>query len=123
MLLTYDKMQIIRAILLAIMSTLIDQYHEVCQTQKFSCDVAQERAVQYLQQVYAALLASQAEKKHLWIKLGVKRPVKGLYLWGGVGRGKTFLMDLFYDALPIRNKLRIHFYEFMHMVHLDLRQK
>lgn len=49
-------------------------------------------------------------------------PPKGLYLWGDVGRGKTFLMDLFYDALPQRGKLRLHFHRFMAWVHQALKE-
>jgi cell division protein ZapE len=48
-------------------------------------------------------------------------PVKGLYLWGGVGRGKTWLMDLFHDSLPAGRKQRIHFHRFMQRVHRELR--
>ncbi|MFT4995143.1 MAG: cell division protein ZapE, partial [Paraglaciecola sp.] len=44
-------------------------------------------------------------------------PIKGLYLWGDVGRGKTFLMDLFYDCLPDEGKLRLHFHRFMARIH------
>jgi cell division protein ZapE len=44
----------------------------------------------------------------------------GLYVWGGVGRGKTWLMDLFYDCLPIQKKQRIHFHRFMQRIHSDL---
>jgi cell division protein ZapE len=44
-------------------------------------------------------------------------PVRGMYIWGGVGRGKTFLMDLFFDTLPISKKKRIHFHRMMHDVH------
>ena len=43
--------------------------------------------------------------------------VKGLYIWGSVGRGKTYLMDIFYDCLPLERKLRLHFHRFMHEVH------
>jgi cell division protein ZapE len=47
--------------------------------------------------------------------------IKGLYLWGGVGRGKTFLMDLFFDSLKVEDKKRIHFHRMMHDVHDRLR--
>jgi cell division protein ZapE len=48
---------------------------------------------------------------------GVRDDVRGLYIWGGVGRGKTFLMDLFFDSLEIDEKKRIHFHRMMHDVH------
>ena len=50
------------------------------------------------------------------------RSVQGLYLWGGVGRGKTFLMDLFYENVAIEEKKRLHFHRFMHWVHGELKQ-
>ena len=46
--------------------------------------------------------------------------IKGLYFWGGVGRGKTYLIDSFYDSLPFEEKQRIHFHRFMQMVHMQL---
>jgi cell division protein ZapE len=49
-------------------------------------------------------------------------PIKGLYLWGDVGRGKTFLMDLFYDCLPQEGKLRLHFHHFMARIHHALKE-
>ncbi|GGP77988.1 cell division protein ZapE [Shewanella ulleungensis] len=92
----------------------------------FSHDAAQEQAVKSLQRVYDELInanipASGLSK--LFSAVGVKGksiPVKGLYLWGGVGRGKTYLMDTFYDALPGERKLRAHFHRFMHQIHHDL---
>ena len=48
-------------------------------------------------------------------------PECGLYLWGGVGRGKTYLMDSFYESLPFDAKMRIHFHRFMRRVHAELR--
>lgn len=47
-------------------------------------------------------------------------PQIGLYLWGGVGRGKTYLVDAFYDCLPFKRKMRVHFHRFMQRVHLEL---
>ena len=49
-----------------------------------------------------------------------KTPIKGIYIWGGVGRGKTFLMDLFFEWLPVKAKRRIHFHRFMSDVHRQL---
>ena len=57
-----------------------------------------------------------------WFTKQKQEPVTGLYLWGGVGRGKTWLMDIFYDCLPFENKLRMHFHHFMKYVHDELRQ-
>jgi len=51
----------------------------------------------------------------------VADPVRGLYLWGGVGRGKTWLMDLFYQSLPFPERRRRHFHRFMHDVHAELK--
>lgn len=49
-------------------------------------------------------------------------PVRGLYLWGGVGRGKTYVMDIFFDALPFEQKMRTHFHRFMRRVHGELKK-
>jgi cell division protein ZapE len=78
-------------------------------------DQAQENAVNHLQRVYDELNAKKS-----WFS-GKKTLVKGLYMWGGVGRGKTYLMDRFYQSLPFENKMRLHFYRFMQRVHADLR--
>jgi cell division protein ZapE len=84
----------------------------------FFADAAQARAVAALQQVYERLLDTPPRRS--W--RGERQPwtaVEGLYLWGGVGRGKTWLMDSFYEALPFRYKLRTHFHRFM----LDIHQR
>jgi cell division protein ZapE len=89
-------------------------------------DAAQEKAAAALQRLYDELRRS-GEPPRGW-RRGVARvfgrrqaTVRGLYLWGGVGRGKTFLMDLFYGALPFDGKLRRHFHRFMADVHEHLK--
>ena len=91
-------------------------------------DAAQKQAVKKLQKLFDKLLENYDVEPGLFSKLknilGDKRirPIKGLYFWGGVGRGKTFLVDLFYDSLPFDEKLRMHFHRFMQMVHEELKQ-
>lgn len=94
----------------------------------FSRDPAQAMAVEHLQSFYERLLAAHnkveprslvASVKSLFVK-PKNEPVKGLYMWGGVGRGKTYLMDVFYDALPFEQKMRTHFHRFMRRVHAEL---
>jgi cell division protein ZapE len=85
-------------------------------------DPAQHPALRELDRLHA-LLSASPRKSLLDALFG--KPVtpapNGLYLWGGVGRGKTFLIDLFYDGLPIREKRRTHFHRFMREVHERLR--
>jgi len=80
--------------------------------------------VRHLQRLYDDLVASSQSKPGLLGKLfGKKEPalVKGLYFWGGVGRGKTYLVDTFFDALPFKEKVRTHFHRFMKRVHEEMR--
>ncbi|WP_394204392.1 cell division protein ZapE [Shewanella waksmanii] len=99
-------------------------YQQDLQKDSFSHDSAQERAVKSLQRVYDELIAAQSSTGGIskWIPFiaSKPKPVQGLYLWGGVGRGKTYLMDTFFDALPTEQKLRAHFHRFMHQLHADL---
>lgn len=90
-----------------------------------TADASQDKAVAALQQVYGAL-GCKWDGKSGWKRLaralgiGNSQAVQGLYLWGGVGRGKTYLMDLFFHALPGTRKMRMHFHRFMLMVHKRL---
>lgn len=85
-------------------------------------DPAQRHAVERLQQLYDDLLQRHASPSwwRKWIAPAERAPVKGVYLWGGVGRGKTYLMDSFYESLPFEQKMRTHFHRFMRHVHAEL---
>ncbi len=99
-------------------------YAEAVRSGTIQQDPAQREALQYLQQLYE-LLQRPPKKLRLWQKIFSRRPIinpiQGLYLWGGVGRGKTFLMDTFFECVPLRRKKRVHFHRFMRMVHRQLR--
>jgi len=87
-------------------------------------DPAQHAALAELDRIHAAIVDSDQDGwldrlAAFWKK---PEPVRGLYFWGGVGRGKTFLVDLFYDGLPIEQKYRTHFHRFMRGVHERLRE-
>jgi cell division protein ZapE len=81
-------------------------------------DPAQRAVLAHLDRIQAELIA--AEKTKWWQRLRATPPVRGLYLYGSVGRGKTFLVDLFFESLPIEAKLRRHFHRFMQEVHAEL---
>lgn len=86
-------------------------------------DPAQEEAVRELDRLYQQLTGYWRRRPGLLEKLlgsGGPRGISGLYLWGGVGRGKTYLMDIFFHCLPGERKLRMHFHRFMQRVHRGL---
>ena len=108
----------------------LEQYQKDLTRDDFQYDAAQENAVKHLQRLYEDLqskpVAVSGFKKVLnrWKKVYSKpevNPIKGLYFWGGVGRGKTYLVDTFFDCLPFENKTRVHFHRFMHRVHQELK--
>ncbi|SHI06185.1 cell division protein ZapE [Ferrimonas marina] len=109
------------------MATPLERYQQDLARPDFLPDPAQRRAVECLQRVYDAILArerwqpSLGQKLRGWLGADVGEPeVRGVYFWGGVGRGKTYLVDTFYECLPIERKLRVHFHRFMHRVHKAL---
>lgn len=94
----------------------------------FINDSAQKAIIERLNNLYEELqtpATQQTEKKGFFSKFrqeltpAIKAP-QGLYLWGGVGQGKTYLMDIFYDSLPFKEKQRTHFHRFMQRVHQQL---
>jgi cell division protein ZapE len=83
----------------------------------FTLDTSQLKAVEHLERLYEDLIGLEKMESLLVRLLARKRVVKGLYLWGGVGRGKSFLMDSFFNCAPVAKKRRIHFHRFMQEVH------
>lgn len=99
------------------------RYQRALAQRGFESDPAQLAALARLEDLRARLLAAagQGGLGH-WLRT-LRRPApaaRGLYLWGGVGRGKTWLMDLFYASLPFAARRRRHFHRFMHDVHAEL---
>lgn len=110
------------------MTTPWERYQADLQREDFSHDPAQEQAVALLQDLYERLLAQRSQRRGGllgWLRQvrGQRlEPEVGLYLWGGVGRGKTYLVDMFYDCLPFKQKMRVHFHRFMRRVHEELKR-
>jgi len=87
----------------------------------FSLDPAQQRAAESLAALAAAL--SEGASGGGWLPWNRRRaPARGLYLWGGVGRGKSFLMDTFFEHVAFSPKRRVHFHRFMQEIHARLRK-
>jgi cell division protein ZapE len=83
----------------------------------FTLDASQHNAIEHLERLYEDLIGLEKLESSFIRLLARKRVVKGLYLWGGVGRGKSFLMDSFFNCAPVARKRRIHFHRFMQEVH------
>lgn len=105
------------------MDTPLTRYQRDLSQPGFVTDSAQKAAVGHLQRLYDDLVAGVEHDRRWGRRLQFWRksePVRGLYLWGGVGRGKTYLMDTFYETLPFPEKKRTHFHRFMRWVHGEL---
>ena len=111
----------------------LSRYQQALEAGEYQADEVQRRAVTQLDRIYQALLQKPAASapaggvrgklSRLLGKGGEtapQRPVQGLYMWGGVGRGKTWLMDMFFHSLPGDRKMRLHFHRFMLRVHEEL---
>ncbi|MBL4606476.1 MAG: AFG1 family ATPase [Pseudomonadales bacterium] len=120
-------------------------YQRALMQEGFQQDAAQAQAISLLQGLYDSILGGQHKKVKSNVSTPKQRrsrgifsrikgektspdkptmsapPVQGIYFWGGVGRGKTFLMDSFYECLPGERKMRVHFHRFMRRVHDELK--
>ncbi|WP_099074105.1 cell division protein ZapE [Proteus alimentorum] len=111
-------------------STPLSLYEAALKQGDYQPDDVQRKTVLHLQQIYHALLKETPPEKNsltqrLFGRIRTKKqivaPERGLYMWGGVGRGKTWLMDMFYQSLPTERKLRLHFHRFMLRVQEELK--
>jgi cell division protein ZapE len=101
--------------------SVVELYHRALGRRGFQSDPSQLRAVERLQQLYEEWTEYKARRSSALRRLVVRPPLPhGVYLWGSVGRGKSFLMDSFYLCLPLVRKRRVHFHHFMRDVHREL---
>ena len=111
--------------------TPLECYLHDIEVQGYFRDSAQEQAIRSLDELYHQLIkqygsASKRSALDKWVQRVVKRrstPLKGYYFWGGVGRGKTYIMDTFYEAVPFKRKMRTHFHRFMKRIHEELKNR
>lgn len=104
------------------MPSTLERYHALVAAGELRPDRDQQAAAERLNALQQELEAVPPRGSVLWRMLGkTPPPPRGLYMWGGVGRGKSMLMDLFFDSLKIHRKRRVHFHEFMLEVHERLR--
>lgn len=110
--------------------SLRELYNSACKKRQIEDNEFQREIISKLEQVSHAFFQrdrfSFFSTLHRMFCLGAQRRIikspQGLYIWGSVGVGKTFMMDLFYDSLTTKNKKRYHFHEFMEMIHRSLKK-
>ena len=105
----------------------LQRYFQDVESGALLADPAQESVMCQLDDLSGRLLARAAEQNTVWARARKvmgrpAAPERGLYIWGGVGRGKTHLVDTFYASLALERKLRVHFHRFMQRVHSALTQ-
>ncbi|MBV8033557.1 cell division protein ZapE [Roseateles sp.] len=105
------------------MTEVTELYQQTLAERGYTADPAQLRAVSALQRCQDEWAAYKARRSNAVTKLLVRPPIpRGVYMYGGVGRGKSFLMDCFFQAVPLTRKTRLHFHEFMREVHRELQE-
>ena len=102
---------------------VVSLYRQSLAKRGFVSDTSQWRAVERLQRLYEEWIDYKAKRSNALKRLLVKpAPPKGVYLWGAVGRGKSFLMDSFYLCVPLVRKRRVHFHHFMREIHREMNE-
>lgn len=97
------------------------QYRQDLIHPDFHSDPSQAATIDILEQIYHAL-CQQARQQRCWPKVISKRKlIRGAYLWGNVGTGKSYLLNTFFRCLPVKEKRRLHFHEFMRCIHAELK--
>jgi cell division protein ZapE len=105
------------------MSGVVSLYEQSLAKRGFVSDPSQWSAVERLQRLFEEWTAYKAKRSNALKRLLVKPPPpRGVYLWGGVGRGKSFLMDSFYLCVPLVRKRRVHFHHFMREIHREMNE-
>jgi cell division protein ZapE len=98
-------------------------YEATLKERGYASDPSQRAAVDALQRCENEWADYKARRSNAVTKLLVRPPIpRGVYMWGGVGRGKSFLMDCFFQSVPLTRKTRLHFHEFMREVHRELQE-
>jgi cell division protein ZapE len=102
---------------------MLDAYDAQLKLRGYQSDPAQRAAAQRLQDLYTELIGFKAARRTPLRKMFSRAKLpRSVYFWGGVGRGKSFLMDCFFESVPYKRKRRVHFHAFMQEVQNDLRQ-
>ncbi|NBW00306.1 MAG: AFG1 family ATPase [Betaproteobacteria bacterium] len=103
--------------------SIVQAYQQQLAEQGFTADAAQLRAAERLEQC-AEEWADYKAKRGGTLKKMISKPAlpRGVYLWGGVGRGKSMLMDCFFQHVPLERKVRLHFHEFMRATHREMHE-
>lgn len=96
------------------------RYSEVLSSGEFLPDEEQGAAIHALDVLWQQLIQRYQNSKKAFGRFRQSESPQGVYMWGGVGRGKTWIMDQFFEAVPFRRKMRLHFHHFMQRVHADL---
>jgi cell division protein ZapE len=99
------------------------RYEAALKERGYTTDPAQQRAIDALERCASEWAVYKQKRSNSLKKLFVNPEIpRGVYMYGGVGRGKSFLMECFFEAVPLRRKTRLHFHEFMREVHRELRE-